>query len=325
VQQEKPVMLETVVQPSPKKVGSLKKLFKKCKEQKELVLLSIPFVIYALIFYYAPLSGWLMAFQNYRPGRGIFEQEWVGLNNFKFLFSDPTFINVVRNTLAMSMINLVLGFIFSIGFALLLNEVRNKTVKKFMQTVSYLPHFLSWIIVTGIVMEVLSPETGIINQLLLVFGIIDTPINFFADPKYFWWIVGFANVWKSTGWGSIIYLAAMASINEELYEAASIDGANRLRKIWHVTLPGIKPTIFILLLINIGNILNAGFEVQYLLGNGLVQGVSQTIDIFVLKYGISLNNYSLATAAGIFNGIISLTLIFIANHLAKAAGEERLF
>ncbi|AYV68013.1 sugar ABC transporter permease [Niallia circulans] len=318
-------MLETVVQPSPKKVGSLKKLFKKCKEQKELVLLSIPFVIYALIFYYAPLSGWLMAFQNYRPGRGIFEQEWVGLNNFKFLFSDPTFINVVRNTLAMSMINLVLGFIFSIGFALLLNEVRNKTVKKFMQTVSYLPHFLSWIIVTGIVMEVLSPETGIINQLLLVFGIIDTPINFFADPKYFWWIVGFANVWKSTGWGSIIYLAAMASINEELYEAASIDGANRLRKIWHVTLPGIKPTIFILLLINIGNILNAGFEVQYLLGNGLVQGVSQTIDIFVLKYGISLNNYSLATAAGIFNGIISLTLIFIANHLAKAAGEERLF
>jgi putative aldouronate transport system permease protein len=325
VQQEKPVMLETVVQPSPKKISSLKKLFKKCKEQKELVLLSIPFVIYALIFYYAPLSGWLMAFQNYRPGRGIFEQEWVGLNNFKFLFSDPTFINVVRNTLAMSMINLVLGFIFSIGFALLLNEVRNKTVKKFMQTVSYLPHFLSWIIVTGIVMEVLSPETGIINQLLLVFGIIDTPINFFADPKYFWWIVGFANVWKSTGWGSIIYLAAMASINEELYEAASIDGANRLRKIWHVTLPGIKPTIFILLLINIGNILNAGFEVQYLLGNGLVQGVSQTIDIFVLKYGISLNNYSLATAAGIFNGIISLTLIFIANHLAKAAGEERLF
>lgn len=325
MQQEKPVMLETVVQPSPKKVSSLKKLFKKCKEQKELVLLSIPFVIYALIFYYAPLSGWLMAFQNYRPGRGIFEQEWVGLNNFKFLFSDPTFINVVRNTLAMSMINLVLGFIFSIGFALLLNEVRNKTVKKFMQTVSYLPHFLSWIIVTGIVMEVLSPETGIINQLLLVFGIIDAPINFFADPKYFWWIVGFANVWKSTGWGSIIYLAAMASINEELYEAASIDGANRLRKIWHVTLPGIKPTIFILLLINIGNILNAGFEVQYLLGNGLVQGVSQTIDIFVLKYGISLNNYSLATAAGIFNGIISLTLIFIANHLAKAAGEERLF
>ncbi|AYV73612.1 ABC transporter permease subunit [Bacillus sp. PK3-056] len=318
-------MLETVVQPSPKKISSLKKLFKKCKEQKELVLLSIPFVIYALIFYYAPLSGWLMAFQNYRPGRGIFEQEWVGLNNFKFLFSDPTFINVVRNTLAMSMINLVLGFIFSIGFALLLNEVRNKTVKKFMQTVSYLPHFLSWIIVTGIVMEVLSPETGIINQLLLVFGIIDAPINFFADPKYFWWIVGFANVWKSTGWGSIIYLAAMASINEELYEAASIDGANRLRKIWHVTLPGIKPTIFILLLINIGNILNAGFEVQYLLGNGLVQGVSQTIDIFVLKYGISLNNYSLATAAGIFNGIISLTLIFIANHLAKAAGEERLF
>src|SRR5699024_9914334 len=133
--------------------------------------------------------------------------------------------------------------------------------------------------------------TGVINQLLMTFNFIDQPINFLADPKYFWWIVGFSNVWKSTGWGSIIYLSAMSSINDELYEAAEMDGASRLRKIWHITLPGIKPTIFILLLINIGNIMNAGFEVQYLLGNGLVQEVSQTIDIYVLRYGISLGNY----------------------------------
>ena len=196
---------------------------------------------------------------------------------------------------------------------------------KIIQTVSYLPHFLSWIIVTGIVLDVLSTETGVINQLLMALNVIEQPINFLADPKYFWWIVGFSNVWKSTGWGSIIYLSSMSSINEELYEAAEMDGANRLRKIWHITLPGIKPTIFILLLINIGNIMNAGFEVQYLLGNGLVQEVSQTIDIYVLRYGISLGNYSLATAAGIFNSVISVVLITLANKFSKAAGEESLF
>ena len=302
-----------------------KELWNKIKKQKALILMSIPFLIYVVIFCYAPLIGWVMAFQNFKPAKGFFEQTWVGLNQFKFLFSDPTFFNVIRNTLAMSIINLVLSFVCSIGFALLLNEVKNVLAKKFVQTVSYLPHFLSWIIVTGIVAEVLSTETGIINQLLVWLNIIEKPINFFADPKYFWGIVGLSNVWKEVGWGSIIYLAAITAINPDLYEAAEIDGAGRFRKIWHITLPGIKPTIFILLLINIGNILNAGFEVQYLLGNGLVQQVSQTIDIFVLKYGISLGNYSLATAAGIFKSLISVILIFLANRFAKAMGEERLF
>lgn len=303
------------------KVWFKKQLFK----QKELVFISIPFVLYILVFNYLPLTGWAMAFQDYSPAKGFFDQEWVGFANFIQLFSDATFPKVIRNTFFMSLINLVLGFVFSILFALLLNEVKNKTVKKVLQTVSYLPYFLSWIIVTGIVLDVLSPQTGVINQVLMTFHLINKPINFLADPKYFWWIVGFSNVWKNTGWGSIIYLSSMASINSELYEAADIDGANKFQKMWHVTLPGIKPTIFILLLINIGNLLNAGFEVQYLLGNGLVSGVSQTIDIFVLKYGISLNNYSLATAAGIFNGLISVTLIYLANKAARAAGEESLF
>lgn len=308
------------------KVKANRKNFsKRLWKQRELILLSIPFVIYILVFNYAPLAGWIIAFQNYRPGFSFFEQEWVGLANFRLLFADPAFLRVIRNTLAMGIINLSLGFFFSIGFAVLLNEVRSRHVKKVVQTVSYLPHFLSWIIVTGIILDVLSPETGIINQLLMSFNLIDRPINFLSDPKYFWWIVGFSNVWKSTGWGSIIYLSAMAAINDELYEAAEMDGANRLRKIWHITLPGIKPTIFILLLINIGGVLNAGFEVQYLLGNGLVQEVSQTIDIFVLKYGISLNNYSFATAAGIFNSFLSIILITSGNKLAKLAGEESLF
>lgn len=302
-----------------------KSFLDKVWNQKDLFLLTLPFVIYILTFNYAPLIGWVMAFQKFRPAKGYFDQEWIGLDNFRLLFQDATFLRVLRNTIAMSVINLALGFIFSIGFAILLNEVKNRYAKKFMQTVSYLPHFLSWIIVTGIVMDVLSTETGIVNQLLLKFNFIQQPINFFSDPKYFWWIVGLANVWKSTGWGSIIYLSAMSAINEELYESAEMDGANRIRKIWHITLPGIKSTIFILLLINLGNILNAGFEVQYLLGNGLVQSVSQTIDIYVLKYGISLNNYSLATAAGIFNSFVSILLITLGNKLAKAAGEESLF
>lgn len=295
------------------------------KKQKELIFLSIPFVIYALIFYYASLGGWIMAFQNYKPKGGLLHSQFVGLAKFKTLFSNDVFIRVIRNTLCMGIINLVLSFIFSIGLAILLNEVRNRRGKKFVQTVSYLPHFLSWIIVTGIVLDVLSLETGIINQALVALHIIEKPINWLAYPKFFWLIVGFSNVWKETGWGSIIYLASITSINPDLYEAASIDGAGRLQKIFHITLPGIKPTIFILLLINVGNVLNAGFEVQYLLGNGLVQSVSQTIDIYVLKYGISMGDYSIGTAAGIFKSVVSIIIIFLANKAAKMAGEERLF
>ena len=295
------------------------------KKQKELILLSIPFVIYALIFYYAPLGGWMMAFQNYKPKGGLLHSQFVGLDKFKTLFSNDVFLRVIRNTLCMGMINLVLSFVFSIGLAILLNEVRSRRGKKFVQTVSYLPHFLSWIIVTGIVLDVLSLENGIVNQALVALHIIEKPITWLAYPQYFWFIVGFANVWKETGWGSIIYLASISAINPDLYEAASIDGAGRLQKIFHITLPGIKPTIFILLLINVGNVLNAGFEVQYLLGNGLVQSVSQTIDIYVLKYGISMGDYSIGTAAGIFKSLVSIIIIFLANKAAKMAGEERLF
>lgn len=322
---EKSVETEIKHQMSNPKKTNKKNLLKNMIKQKTLIMMSIPFVIYAFIFNYLPLAGWVMAFQNYKPAKGFFNQTWCGLDQFKFLFSDPTFLKVVRNTLCMSLINLTLGFICSIVFALLLNELRNILSKKFIQTVSYLPHFLSWIIVTGIVADVLSSDGGIINQLLLSSHLISQPINFFAETKYFWSIVGITNVWKEVGWGSIIYLSAITAISPDLYEAAEIDGAGRIQKMLHVTLPGIKSTIFILLIMNIGNIVNAGFEVQYLLGNGLVQEVSQTIDIFVLKYGISLGNYSLATAAGIFKSVISVVLIFIANRFAKSAGEERLF
>lgn len=298
--------------------------WKEIKRQKTLLIISFFVVVYGFIFYYLPLTGWVMAFQNYKPKNGLLGSKFIGLDKFKFLFSDATFIKVIRNTFCMGALNLLTTTVMAILFAILLNEIRNSVVKKTIQTVSYLPHFLSWIIVTGILHDALS-STGIINDLLMRVGIINQAINFFAHTKYFWPIVAFANCWKETGWNAIIYLAAITSIDPCLYEAASIDGAGRLAKIRYITLPGIKPTIIILLLMNVGNVLNAGFEVQYLLGNGLVQSVSQTIDIYVLKWGISQNDYSLGTAAGIFKSAVSIALILLSNAWAKRAGEERLF
>lgn len=298
--------------------------WKEVKRQKVLLFWAAVLVVYGFIFYYLPLGGWLMAFQNYKPGKGLLHSEFVGFAKFQRLFSDDTFIRVIRNTLAMGIINLAATFIMAILFAILLNEIRQNKTKKVIQTVSYLPHFLSWIIVTGILHDMLS-GSGIINEILMNLHVIDKTIDFFAHPSYFWPIVAFANVWKETGWNAIIYLAAITAIDPSLYEAAAIDGAGRFGKIWYVTMPGIKPTIMILLLMNVGNVLNAGFEIQYLLGNGLVKSVSETIDIYVLKWGISQGDYAIGTAAGIFKSLVSIVLIVIANQIAKRNGEERLF
>lgn len=313
-------MEDKVRDPKPK----VKFNWKEFKSQKVLMIWAGIFVAYGAVFYYFPLFGWLMAFQNYKPKDGILGSEFIGIDKITRLFSDPTFLQVIRNTLAMGVINLVLTFAAAITFAILLNEIHSRGGKKIVQTISYLPHFLSWIVVTGILNDILS-GTGIVNEILVKLNILDQPLNFFAHPQYFWWIVGFSNVWKETGWNAIIYLAAITAIDPYLYEAAAIDGAGRWGKIRHIILPGIRPTIMILLLMNIGNVLNAGFEVQYLLGNGLVQSVSQTIDIYVLKWGISQLDYSLGTAAGIFKSVVSIILIVIANRLSRRFGEERMF
>ena len=235
--------------------------WKEIKRQKVLLIWSAFFVIYGFIFYYLPLGGWIMAFQNYKPKDGMLHSKWIGLDKFKFLFSDASFIRVIRNTLAMGTINLVTSFLMAIIFAILLNEVKNVLGKKMVQTISYLPHFLSWIIVTGILHDALS-STGIVNEVLQKLGIVSSQINFFAHESYFWPIVAFSNLWKETGWNAIIYLAAITAIDPSLYEAASIDGAARWAKIRYITLPGIKPTIMILLLMNVGNVLNAGTGYQ---------------------------------------------------------------
>lgn len=303
---------------------NISQTWKTIKRQKFLMICSVAFVLYGLLFYYTPLLGWIMAFQNYKSKDGFFHSKFVGLDKFKFLFSDSTFIQVIRNTLAMGVLNLVCTFVMAIVFAILLNEVRLALGKKLVQTISYMPHFLSWIIVTGILHDALS-SSGIVNEVLLKVGITNTAINFFAHKAYFWPIVAFANVWKETGWNAIVYLAAITAIDMSLYEAATVDGANRWQRIKHITIPGIKPTIMILLIMNIGNVLNAGFEVQYLLGNGLIKSVSDTIDIYTLTWGVSQNDYSLGTAAGIFKSVVAIILIVTANKIAKATGEQRLF
>ncbi|MNO15839.1 putative multiple-sugar transport system permease YteP [compost metagenome] len=294
------------------------------KNQNQLIWMSVPLLLYIILFAYVPVWGWTMAFQNYRPGRSFSEQEWVGFKQFKFLFTDDNFLRVLRNTLAMGVINLVLGFVTAIVLALLLNEIRKVFWKRVVQTISYLPHFLSWIIVTGIVATSLSINDGIVNIVLMKLHIIKDPILWLSEGKYFWGIVGASHVWKEVGWNTIIYLAAIASIDPALYEAAEIDGASRYKKMRFVTLPGIKATIVILLIMSVGHVLEAGFEVQYLLGNGLVMDWSETIDIFVLKYGLAQGNYSLATAGGIFKTVVSVTLLLMANWTAKRLGEERL-
>ncbi|WP_018883328.1 ABC transporter permease subunit [Paenibacillus massiliensis] len=305
--------------------ASRKGFFQKLLQQRTLVFMSIPFLIWLFIFKYLPLWGWTIAFQDFKPAKKIFDQEWVGLQHFVFLFQDEHFFRVMRNTLAMSFINLILGFSTAIILAVLLNELRNIMFKRFVQTVSYLPHFISWVVAASIISTALSADGGIVNELLLWSGLIQEPILWLGKGEYFWGILGASEVWKNVGWNTIIYLAAMTMIDPAQYEAAEMDGAGRFQRIWHITLPGLKPVFIILLIMNIGNLLESGFEPQYLLGNGMNVDYSENLDIFVLKYGIQMGNFSLSIAAGMFKTIVSFILLFSANHIAKRLGGERLF
>ncbi|MCI3922908.1 ABC transporter permease subunit [Paenibacillus sp. TRM 82003] len=299
-------------------------LFKGLSKQKMLMLMSLPFLIWVILFKYVPLWGWTIAFQKYKLGRDLFDQTWTGWENFKFLFQEQQFYLVLRNTFVMSSINLVLGFITAIALALLLNELRSIYFKRTVQTISYLPHFISWVVAANIVQMALAPE-GIFNELLVKLSFLEKPILWLGVGEYFWGILGLTEVWKNVGWNTIIYLAAITMIDPTQYEAAEIDGASRLRRMWHITLPGMKPVIVILLIMNLGHILESGFEPQYLLGNGMNVEYSENLDIFVLKYGMQMNNYGLATAAGIFKTVVSFIFLIVANNLAKRLGENRLY
>nr|WP_144266625.1 ABC transporter permease subunit [Paenibacillus curdlanolyticus] len=300
-------------------------LVKKLISQRVLVLMTVPFLIWLFIFKYLPLWGWTIAFQNYKPAKAFGDQQWVGLKQFRFMFQDDRFLLVLRNTLAMSLINFILGFVTAIVLALLLNELRHAIFKRLVQTISYLPHFISWVVAATIIQTALSADGGIVNVLLMKLGFINEPVLWLGKGQLFWGIMGASEVWKNIGWNTIIYLAAMTTIDPSQYEAAEMDGASRLRRIWHITLPGLRPVIVILVIMNLGQILETGFEPQYLLGNGLNIDYSENLEIFILKYGMNLGNYSLSVAAGIFKTVISIILLFSANHIAKRFGQDRLF
>lgn len=284
--------------------------------QKYLILMVITFVVWVIIFRYVPLWGWLMAFQEYKPWKPITDQQWVGLKQFIELFKDVDFYRSMRNTLAMSFLGLAFGFPIPIMLALLINEIKHPRFKRTVQTISYLPHFVSWVVIASIVFRMLSP-LGIVNEVLIRLGIIDNAIAFMGEPAYFWWIVVFTDLWKEMGWNSIVYLAAMAGVSPELHEAAIIDGAGRFKRMWYVTIPGIMPTIVVLLVLSIGNIINIGFERQFLLRTASTRDVADVIDLYILNYGIGTGRFSFGTAAGVFKSVVSLSLLTIANWLSR--------
>ncbi|SDD24605.1 carbohydrate ABC transporter membrane protein 1, CUT1 family [Paenibacillus sp. UNCCL117] len=284
--------------------------------------MSLPFVGVLAVFTYAPLWGWIMSFQKYSIPLGIFGSEFVGLSQFRKMFTDDWFHIVLRNTLAMSAMNLVTNFVGAILLALLLNEVRARVFKRTIQTITYIPHFVSWVVIASIITFVLSPDGGPLNELLLWLGAIDEPLYFFAKEKWFWVIHTLVGLWKELGWSTIIYLAVLAGINPALYEAAEVDGAGRFRKMWHISLPGLLPTAVILLILNTGNLLSTGYESQMLLGNSLVMEYSQVLDLYALDYAMKIGDYSYGTAISMFKSVVSITLVLLVNALAKRIGQS---
>lgn len=299
--------------PSQMKIrNAMRRLYR----ERQLWLISIPMIIWVLIFCYTPMYGILMAFVNYIPGNSIIQSDWVGLTHFKMFFDSPDFSIVLRNTLAISGLSILFGFPAPIVLAILLNELNNKRFKKTIQTISYLPHFISWVVVASILFTLLGNE-GILNDLLMRFGIIDQPISYLGEGKYFWGIITSANLWKDVGWSTIIYLSAMAGVDSEMYDAGKVDGLNRFGLIWHITLPSIRSTIVLLWILGIGGILNAGFEQQLLIGNAQTREYYEVIDTYAYKYGIELGNYSYGAAIGLLKAIIGITLVFGANRFSK--------
>lgn len=292
-------------------------------KNRYLYLLLIPCVVYFIIFNYIPMYGLILAFKNFKFSKGILGSAWVGLDNFKYLFGLDNFYSVLKNSLRLSLLRLVFCFPIPIILTLALNEIPIISYKRVSQTLLYLPYFISWVVIGGILVNLLSPSWGIVNNIIKLFG--GEPIFFLGKAKYFPGIVVVSNIWKNAGWDTIIYLAAVTSISPELYEAATIDGANRLQRIWHVTLPGIKSTITILLLLSIGNLMNNGFEQIYMLQNGSNMAISEVFETYSYRLGIINGRFSFATTVGMFSSVVGFVLLTIADRFAKMLGEEGIF
>lgn len=293
------------------------------KRDKWLYLLLVPGVLYFLIFKYWPMWGVFIAFKDYSPYLGFWQSEWVGFEYFKDFFMNPDFFRLLRNTLMLAALDLIFAFPAPLIVALLLNELRHAIYKRCIQTFIYVPHFVSWTIVVSITFVFFTVDTGVMNKVLQ--SITGREIAFLSDPEWFRPMIVLQSIWKETGWGTILFLAALASVDQEQYEAAVMDGAGRLRRMWHITLPAIRSTIVVLLILRIGSFLNIGFEQIFLMTNSLNRSVAEIFDTYVYVVGITQGAYSYSTAVGLFKSVVGIILIFGANYIAKKFDQDGLF
>ncbi|MFC4969617.1 ABC transporter permease [Paenibacillus sp. GCM10023248] len=302
-----------------KKSGLAKEIFK----NRYLYLLALPGLLFFLIFKYVPMFGIVIAFQNYSPFKGMWHSPWVGFAHFERFFSNPDFLIIFRNTMGINLLNLILYFPLPILIAVFLNELRKEIYKKFVQTIIYMPHFLSWVIIAGLTFLLFSKGDGLVNKVIESFG--GEKIDVLTNPNAFWLMIVVQSIWKEAGWGTILFLAAIASIDPGLYEAARMDGAGRLRQIWHITLPAIRSVIVVLLILRLGQMMDVGFEQIFLMYNGAVSQVAEVFDTYVYTVGIKQGQFSYSTAAGLFKSVVGLILVVLSNKLAKKMGEDGVY
>lgn len=294
--------------------------------QRWLVFFTLPGFLFYLIYAYTPMLGIVMAFQEFDPTLGFFRSTFIGFDNFKFVFAMPEFLMALRNSVVISVLKFCIGFPLGIVFALMINEIANMKFKRVTQTITYLPYFISWVTVAGLFYKMLAIDGGLVNELLMKIGFTSEPIMFMGENKFFWPIVILTDQWKNIGFGAIIYLAALAGINPELYEAAVVDGAGRFRRIWHISLPGIRNTIVLLLILSISGLISAGFDQMWTLGNISIRDTSEILDTLVLRMLNTAGLYSGGWIAsmGLFTSVIGFLLFFTANKLAAALKQESL-
>ncbi len=303
--------------------GRRKTAWRYLKANRWLYILLIPCVAYFIIFNYVPMYGLILAFKDFKFSLGILNSEWVGFENFQYLFNLDMFYTVLKNSLTLSLLRLLICFPIPVILTIALNEIPFLRFKRFAQTSLYLPYFISWVVIGGILVNLLSPSWGIVNNVIKSLG--GDPVFFLGDSDYFRGLVVTSNIWKNAGWDTIIYLAAVTSINPELYEAATVDGASRLRRIWHITLPGIRSTVVILLLLTIGSLMANGFEQIYMLQNGSNLAVSEVFETYTYRMGIVNGRFSFATTVGLFSSVVGFALLLLANKAAKLLGEDGIF
>ena len=315
--------VKTAARQEPVKLAKPGSWKRNLQRYKSLYILTIPLVLYFFIFNYVPMFGLLMAFEDFKPARGFFGSTWVGFKNFIDFFTAPNFLEILRNTFVISALGLAVGFPLSIVFALLINEIYVKWFKKSVQTISYMPYFVSTIVLCGLVIEFCSTN-GLITNALVSLGLVERQ-NLLQNPKYFWAINLISDQWQGLGYGSIVFIAAITNVSGELHEAAAIDGANRLQRVWHITLPGIKPMVVSMLILKCGMLMTVGFDKILNLYNTAIYSTADVISTYVYRVGLNGGRYGYGAAVGLFNSVVNLILLLASNAISKKYAEQSLF